>query len=438
MSAVKKRKEKFQKELEFSRREFLGGAGILAASAALVNLKGMRGEARAANEITAQLPERYGSAHINYVPATEKNLGTTRIVGPIKQRRQAEDGFFRAVSGEFGEQSARNYFFHFVNKHPLSHALFKTLGHMAADNVVGGEPAPEKLPIPDPERMSRHIKELGFFLRADDVGIGVMQHHASYSERFLAHPTPEGKIDISTPVEDNSHHKYVIAVLIDQDLRTMLGSTGYDGISASQSFRSYATSGFIAVIMADYIRMLGYNARAHHAENYNMILAPNLIAAGMGEHSRACDCVMHPRLGYRTKAAVVSTDLPLVPDTPIDFGGMEFCRRCKKCAEECPSKALSFETEQSEYNGYMCWPGDMAKCTLFRINNPQGVSCGRCMKVCPWNNKEDSFIHSGGLQLAGRVPGADGLLKDVDDMLGYGTEQIEEFKWWLDWPEMYK
>ena len=72
MRAVKKRKEKFQKELEFSRRQFLGGAGIMAASAALVNLQGMRGEARAANEITSKLPERYGASYVNYVPTTEK------------------------------------------------------------------------------------------------------------------------------------------------------------------------------------------------------------------------------------------------------------------------------------------------------------------------------------------------------------------------------
>jgi reductive dehalogenase len=316
--------------------------------------------------------------------------------------------------------------------------LSKTFGYLAADGIVGGEPAPDRLPIPDPERMSKHIKELGFFLRADDVGVGVMRHHASYSERFLVKPLPGGGREILTPVEDNSHHKYVIAIIIDQDLRTLLSSTGYDGISASQSFRSYATSGFIAVIIADYIRQLGWSARAHHARNYNMILAPNLISAGMGEMTRAQDCVAHPRIGYRFKAAVVSTDLPLVPDTPISFGVQEFCRVCKKCAEECPSKSISMETEQNEHNGYMTWSGEVEKCIMFRVNNEEGSSCGRCMKVCPWNNKEDSFFHAGGLQAAGRFSAADSLLKDIDDMFGYGTEQLEEFKWWLDWPELNK
>lgn len=265
-----------------------------------------------------------------------------------------------------------------------------------------------------------------------------MRHHASYTERMIAKPNDEGWYDFTFKKEDNSHHKYVIAVVIDQDLRTLLASTGYDGISASQSFRSYATSGFIAVIIADYIRSLGYSARAHHARNYNMILMPNLISAGMGEQSRAMDCVLHPRLGYRFKAAIISTDLPLLPDTPVEFGAQEFCRTCMKCAEECPSKAISMNKDQDEHNGYMRWSGDAAKCAIFRTSNEEGASCGRCMKVCPWNNKEDSFFHTMGLQASGRAPSVDSILRDVDDMFGYGTEQIEEFKWWLEWPELYK
>ncbi len=437
MNNRKKRKEQFHSELDITRRAFLGGTGVLAASAALV---AMRGEAKAAtsNIISGQLPNPYGSAHVTPVPTTDKNLGTSRIVGPIQQVSEKQAGFSRAYLDEWGRAVAIQRT-KFVGKYPLSAALSKTLSYMAADNIVSGTPNPNKLAIPDPERMSKHIKELCYFLRADEVGIGVMRHHASYTERLIAKPNPETKwFDFSTKTEDNSSHKYVIAVLIDQDLRTLMASTGYDGISASQSFRSYSTSGFISVILAEYIRQLGYNARAHHARNYNMILAPNLISAGLGEQSRAQECIMHPRLGFRFKAAIVSTDLPLVPDSPIEFGGQEFCRVCKKCAEECPSKAISTNTEQDEYNGYMRWSGDTAKCTMFRVGNEEGSSCGRCMKVCPWNSKEDSWFHAAGLNAAGRFPAVDPILRDIDDLFGYGTEQIEEFKWWLEWPEMYK
>jgi reductive dehalogenase len=441
MDSKKKRKEQFHDKLEMTRRSFLGGTGVLAASAALVTLRGREAHAATSNSVSAQLPDRYGSAHVALVPTTEKNLGSSRIIGPIKQISEKQTGFSRAALDEWGRAEAVKRS-RFVGKYPLSAALNQTLAYLADDKIVGANvpPAPNKLPIPDPERMSKHIKELCYFLRADEVGIGVMRHHGSYSERLLSRPNPETRwFDYRTEVEDNSQHKYVIAVLIDQDLRTTLGSTGYDGISASQSFRSYSNTGFVSVILADYIRRLGYSARAHHARNYNMILAPNLISAGMGEQSRAQESIMHPRLGFRTKAAIVSTDLPLAPDTPIEFGGQEFCRVCKKCAEQCPAKAISTATEQDEYNGYMRWSGDVAKCTMFRIGNEEGAACGRCMKVCPWNNKEDSWFHAAGLNAAGRFPSVGGpILRDIDDIFGYGTEQIEEFKWWLEWPELYK
>ena len=102
---------------------------------------------------------------------------------------------------------------------------------------------------------------------------------------------------------------------------------------------SYSASGFIACILADYIRRLGYPARAHHARNYQVVLPPILLWAGLGEMSRIGDCVLHPFLGPRFKAAVVTTDLPLLPDKPIDFGLQDFCSKCKKCARECPSGA---------------------------------------------------------------------------------------------------
>jgi hypothetical protein len=54
------------------------------------------------------------------------------------------------------------------------------------------------------------------------------------------------------------NHKYAIGILIDQDWRTASAFTGHDWISNSMSFLSYSTSGFIACILADYIRRLGY------------------------------------------------------------------------------------------------------------------------------------------------------------------------------------
>lgn len=123
------------------------------------------------------------------------------------------------------------------------------------------------------------------------------------------------------PVECN--HEFAIVIAIDQDYRTMKSSRGDDWISCSQSFLGYNTSGFIACTMASYIRRLGYPARAHFEggpwATYQMAVTPLLLLAGIGEISPA-GIVLNPFLGTRFKASVVTTDLPLEPDKPVDFG----------------------------------------------------------------------------------------------------------------------
>ena len=121
--------------------------------------------------------------------------------------------------------------------------------------------------------MTLHIKRLAYFLRADLMGVGIVPPYAVYSY------DKEGK-----PV--NLNHKYAIVILIDQDFDTFNASDGKDWISNSQSMLSYSTSALLACSIAEYIRRLGYPARAHHFLNYQVVVSPLLLWAGIGEMSR--------------------------------------------------------------------------------------------------------------------------------------------------------
>ena len=342
---------------------------------------------------------------------------TTRITDDIPRFDEREHGFARTMRGDFGPVLARE-FERFINKHPLGAALANMAGHMVP--LVDGEVAQTKAPLPkDPKALSQHIKRLGYFLRADIVSICRLPQYAVYNHDLTGNP-----------VELN--HKYAILLVVDQDFDTMCGSTGDDWISGSQSFIGYSTSAFIACIMADYIRRLGYPARAHHVFNYQVLVVPLLLLAGIGELCRA-GIVLNPFLGTRFKAAVVTTDLPLELDSPVDFGLQEFCRKCLTCATECHARAIP-DGEKVMLNGYENWRFDADLCSKYRVSNQGGSSCGRCIKFCPWNRPEGWTLDLV-RWMSKHAPFLDGFLVKMDNVWGYG-KQDERYKWWLDLEEV--
>lgn len=440
-----------EKKFQLNRRNFLkvgavasalGVIGAIQAPAKVADAAGdtLKFTASSKGQWSKLRPEAdYGSVSVRFVEYNDQSLGTTKIVGKVSNTSEAEMGFALALRGKLSDPRAKLGMLG-GSKEPFQTGMANIVTLLAPDSVVGGKPAPEKLPIPDPEQMSQHIKDAAYFLRADEVGIGKMPKYGYYSEKIISMPAlAMGPLDKAMrPITEAEYLENVIVVMVDQHLETMLASTGYDGISVSQSLRSYHATAVIAVALATYIRGLGYNARASHFDNYMAVMPVAIMAAGMGELSRTGDCTIHPRLGFRHKVAAVHTDLPLAPDKPIDFGLQDFCRICMKCADNCPSKAITHDVDPVEHNGYLRWNSDMQKCTQFRILNESGQSCGRCMKVCPWNSKENSWFHQAGTWIGSQNETSAKLLKSIDDMFGYGTEEIQKYKWWLEWPELYK
>jgi len=332
----------------------------------------------------------------------------------VKRVHERDGGFAKAAAGDYGPVLGRERLRN--DKEPISGALLDIGLHLRP--IVDGIAAKQKAPIPDdPAVLTRHIKELAYFLRTDAVGVCELPPYAVFTHRF---PSNE-PVDLK--------HKYAIAILIDQDWRTSEATTGSDYISRSQSYMAYSTSGFIACVMADYIRRLGYPAKAHYgAFNYDVVVPPILLWAGLGEFSRLGECVVHPFLGPRFKAAVVTTDLPMEPDKPIDFGLQDFCSKCKKCARECPTQAISYG-EKIMYNGYERWPVNVKKCTSMRVGNKHGASCGTCMTVCPWN-KPYTPLHRAVGWMMRHWGVARSLAIRGDDLFGYGKADYSK-KWWF-------
>jgi epoxyqueuosine reductase QueG len=113
------------------------------------------------------------------------------------------------------------------------------------------------------------------------------------------------------------------------------------------------------------------------------------------------------------RLSVVTTTMPLVADDAIDFGLQDFCRTCNKCAENCPSGAIS-TGDKKMIRGVERYEFDPMKCMIQRST----TGCAACAGVCPFT-KQDNLVHS-----AGRIIGQNSLgaqfLKGLDDLF-YGA-----------------
>jgi ferredoxin len=226
-------------------------------------------------------------------------------------------------------------------------------------------------------------------------------------------------------------------MLIDQGYDTMEGASGDDWISGVQSMRGYLRGAEIAGIMAETLRGLGFPARSQTNADSDVLHIPLILWAGLGELSRIGELVLNPFVGPRFKSVVLTTDMPLTVDKPIDFGLQYFCSHCLKCARECPCDAISF-ADKVVFNGYEMWKPDVERCTRYRLTNAKGSACGRCMKMCPLNKVVDAdgaLLTRGASWLGVNAMWLRPLLVPVatwlDDKLGNG-KRVAAKKWWFD------
>jgi len=185
-------------------------------------------------------------------------------------------------------------------------------------------------------------------------------------------------------------HSVGVTELRDYHLYTHVGR-GPDYGKVVELDHPYAIALVMAVQLADLIRRLGYQARAHVDGLYRVICPLVARDAGLGEFGRM-GLLMTQRLGPRVRIAVVTTDLPLATDPPApDLTAIDFCLQCRKCADSCPSRAISFGDPEEDENGVLRWKIDAEAC--FTLWGRLGTDCARCMAVCPFSHP-DNVMHT--------------------------------------------
>jgi len=232
--------------------------------------------------------------------------------------------------------------------------------------------------------------------------------------------------------------KTVIVILVEMDYHAMAAAPS--SMQDATVGDAYAHAIKIAGQLTIFLRQLGYKAAA--SMNDMGINAPYAIAAGLGEGARNGQ-IITPKQGPRVRSSKVYTDFESVEyDKPRTFGVASFCLNCKRCADSCPSKAITFGDQSWEptyssdpdyiwhaSRGVLKFHNDAKKCAKFWIDNDG--SCGNCIAACPYN-KPDFWHHR--LVDAQNVlaPGpVHAFMREMDIFFGYGKvddpERVRKF-----------
>ena len=298
----------------------------------------------------------------------------------------------------------------------------------------------EKYPFKDSVEMISAIKTAAKTFGA--VRVGVCRRDKRWDYDPLYDVTQEKTLtwEEDFPFEPKS----VIVMLTDMDYEPM--ATAPMIPASATAAMGYTHNTVQAGAMAKFLRGLGYHAVGSGNDMGNSVAYA--IAAGLGEGARN-GTLIAPTLGPRVRISKVYTDLELddaAYDKPRSFGIMEFCEHCKRCAESCPSQAISMDDKPSmgptypgsddpKYN----WQGlsgmrkfytDSKKCFKFWSEN--GGDCGVCITACPWNKPD--FWHHRLIDASNAVTSGvvHTMMKEADILFGYGNINDEKavIKFW--------
>jgi reductive dehalogenase len=283
-------------------------------------------------------------------------------------------------------------------------------------NMTYKPPEGLKIDTSDPQTITRNIKKVARYFGADLVGICKLDKRWVYLNQEI----PE-------------EFQYAIVMAFEQDYEVIKYFPSY--ISDAATSMGYSDMAVTNAYLASFIENLGF--KAIDSGNDTALSIPMAIQAGLGDHGRL-GFLVTPQFGPRVRLSKIITDLPLVADSPIDFGVTEFCAACKKCAKLCPSQSIPYGDRTTEANntsnsaGELKWRINAESCRMYwgQVNKP----CTTCMACCPYN-KPNTWPHKTTRWFTDHARWADPFYIKMDELFGYGkpmkSGDLEKF--WNEW-----
>ena len=319
----------------------------------------------------------------------------------------------------------------FENDRPNPSAIAREIGAIAtpervARNImVSLPPEGEKWDVSDPATLTRDIKNAAIYYGADMVGICKLDRRWIYSHSFDL-----GSGEYNTQ-EIPEGFQYVIVMGFGEDYQMLRYAPTY--IADAETSLGYSRMAITNAYMSRFIKVLGHKAMSCSTNTVGMTI-PMAIEAGLGQLGRN-GLLITRKFGPAVRISKVLTSLPLIPDSPVDFGVTELCHSCKICSDKCPSNAIlpgerTTETRnESNAPGVLKWPINAEQCMgqWSRIRKP----CTICISVCPFN-KPDNWFHAMVKMFVDCFRWGDPFYIKMDKVMGYGKPaNAKEF--WDKW-----
>ncbi len=162
---------------------------------------------------------------------------------------------------------------------------------------LDGEIAPAKAPVPeDTEHRSRNLKATAYFLDASIAGVCAIE-----ASDWIA--------------KDHSSHTHALVYLIEFGREPKQGEPGDAWILGTNAARTDLRCAELAVVLAGYVRGLGWSARGHVAGD--SLVAIERLAQRAGVVKAEGGVLRAPFIARGFRLGVITTDWALKPDLPI-------------------------------------------------------------------------------------------------------------------------
>lgn len=120
---------------------------------------------------------------------------------------------------------------------------------------------------------------------------------------------------INAPEKPVTHHRHALVFLVQTPRPVRPEEPGFRWLEGAERQRSALRAMEVAVVLAQYMRLLGFGARAHGHSSSDVDL--NLLAVASGLASVEGSVLENPYLGENFALAAVTTEMPFAHDLPL-------------------------------------------------------------------------------------------------------------------------